>query len=77
MNVIETDRLLLRPVELDDLDACATFLADQVATRLLHFPDPHAREEAEELLDRTIARAAGEVAMYTVCVRSSPAGSSR
>ena len=38
-------------------------------TRLLHFPDPHTREESEALLGRTIARADGPAAMYTVLVR--------
>jgi len=43
---------VLRPVGLDDLDAWAAFLADPFATRLLHFPDPHTREESAGLLHR-------------------------
>jgi RimJ/RimL family protein N-acetyltransferase len=67
--MIETERLVLRPVVREDLDAWAAFLADPLATRLLHFPEPHSREQSESLLDRTIARAVGGVAMYAVRVR--------
>lgn len=66
---VETERLVLRPVRREDLDAWATFLGDPLATRLLHFPEPHSREQAGSLLDRTIARAVGDVAMYAVRVR--------
>jgi RimJ/RimL family protein N-acetyltransferase len=66
---VETDRLSLRPVQQDDLDPWATFLGDPNATRLLHFPRPHTREEAAALLERTIARADGAAAMYTVQLR--------
>ena len=51
------------------MDAWARLLADPAATRLLHFPDPHSRELSAEVLARTIARADGAVAMYTVIVR--------
>jgi RimJ/RimL family protein N-acetyltransferase len=64
--MLETARLFLSPVEAADLDPWAAFLADPQATRLLHFPDPHSREESEGLLARTIARADGDVAMYAV-----------
>jgi [ribosomal protein S5]-alanine N-acetyltransferase len=67
--VLETDRLHLRPVERGDLDPWAAFLADSEATRLLHFPEPHSREESSALLERTIARADGAVAMYAVRLR--------
>lgn len=52
-----------------DLDPWAAFLADPQATRLLHFPEPHSREQSESLLERTIARANGDVAMYAVRLR--------
>ena len=67
--MLETDRLHLRPVERGDLDPWAAFLADSEATRLLHFPEPHSREESSALLERTIARADGAVAMYAVRLR--------
>jgi RimJ/RimL family protein N-acetyltransferase len=67
--LLETQRLQLRPVEQADLDAWAAFLADAHATRFLHFPEPHSREESKGLLDRTIARADGPAAMYAVRLR--------
>ncbi len=66
---IETERLDLRPLEAGDLDAWAAFLADPEATRLLHFPEPHSREQSAELLVRTIERAQGPVAMYAARLR--------
>ena len=69
--VLQTERLSLRPVARDDLDAWAAFLADRDALRLVHFPEPHDRVFAEELLDRTIARARGDIAMHAVIVRAS------
>ena len=66
---LETERLSLRPVDRGDLDAWAAFLGDRDAIRLVHFPEPHDREFALELLDRTIARADGDVAMHVVTVR--------
>ena len=37
---------------------------------MLHVPDPHSREQSESLLERTIARANGAVAMYAVRLRA-------
>jgi RimJ/RimL family protein N-acetyltransferase len=68
MNV-DTERLTLRPIERNDIDAWAEFLADQDAVRLVHFPEPHDRELAERLLTRTIERAEGVKTMYTVVLR--------
>ena len=67
---IETERLELRPVERGDLEPWAALLADPEVTRLLHFPDPHSRDEAAALLERTIERADGPVAMYAVLLRA-------
>ncbi|MGH3426084.1 MAG: GNAT family N-acetyltransferase [Mycobacteriales bacterium] len=67
---LQTDRLSLRPVERGDLDAWADFLSDPVALALVHFPEPHDRELAEALLEKTISRAEGNIAMYAVTVRS-------
>lgn len=67
--VVQTERLSLRPVEQGDLDAWAEFLADPAAVRLIHFPEPHDRELAGQLLARTIERANGAKAMYAVIVR--------
>ena len=66
---LETERLSLRPVQHSDIEAWAAFLNDRNAIRLVHFPDPSSRELAEQLLDRTIARADGDVAMHAVIVR--------
>jgi len=59
----------VHPLAPGDLDAWAAVLADPEVTRLLHFPEPHTRAESEALLERTIARADGAVAMYAVVVR--------
>ena len=67
--MLETERLRLRPVEHADIGPWAAFLADPHATRLLHFPEPHSRDEAKAVLDRTIARADGAVAMYAARLR--------
>jgi RimJ/RimL family protein N-acetyltransferase len=69
--VIETDRLALRPLSSDDLDAWADFLGDAGATRLTHLPGPVDRELAAKLLARWIAKAEGPVAMYAAVVRES------
>jgi RimJ/RimL family protein N-acetyltransferase len=66
---LETERLLLRPLHRTDVEAWIAFLSDREALRLVHFPEPHDRQRAEELLERTVARADGDVAMYTVTVR--------
>lgn len=68
---LETERLLIRPVRRSDVDAWAAFLGDREAIRLLHFPEPHDRGQAEDLLERTIAHADGSVAMHAVTVRDS------
>jgi ribosomal-protein-alanine N-acetyltransferase len=66
---VETERLTLRAVEPGDLDAWAEFMADPDAVRFVHFPKPHDRELSERLLTRTIERADGAKAMYTVILR--------
>jgi RimJ/RimL family protein N-acetyltransferase len=66
---LETERLSLRPLRRTDLEPWIAFLSDREALRLVHFPEPHDRQRSEELLERTIARADGAVAMYTVTVR--------
>jgi GNAT acetyltransferase-like protein len=47
--MVVTERLDLRPVTADDLDAWAALLADPEVTRLLHFPEPHSREQSADL----------------------------
>ena len=71
--VVQTERLSLRPVEPGDLDAWAEFLADPAAVRLVHFPEPHDRELAGQLLARMIEGASGAKAMYAVIVRETGA----
>jgi RimJ/RimL family protein N-acetyltransferase len=67
--VLLTDRLDLRPVAADDLDAWVRLLADPEVTRLLHFPEPHSPERSADLLERTIARADGAITEYAVRLR--------
>lgn len=67
---VETARLVMRPVEHGDLGPWSAFLADENAVRLLHVPEPHTPARAAALLERTIERADGAIAMYAVSVRS-------
>jgi ribosomal-protein-alanine N-acetyltransferase len=66
---VQTERLELRPLSRDDADSWAALLADERVVRSLHLPKPHSREQAVDLLERTIERARGDVAMYTVHLR--------
>lgn len=66
-----TERLSLRPVEQDDLDAWAEFFADPDAMRLVHFPEPRDRKLSERSLTWTVERADGAKAMYAVIIRES------
>lgn len=66
---LETERLFLRPIQRDDLEAWAAFLGDAEAMRIVHFPEPRDREFAQRLLEKTIARTVGQVTMYTVFLR--------
>ncbi|MEJ7569996.1 MAG: hypothetical protein WKF41_17240 [Gaiellaceae bacterium] len=67
--MLQTERLSLRPVEQDDLDAWAAFLGDRDAIKLVHFPEPHDRQFSAQLLERTVARADGARTMYAVLTR--------
>jgi RimJ/RimL family protein N-acetyltransferase len=63
--VIETERLTLRPLSRDDLEAWTRFMTDGDARAGLHTPDPATPEQAEAGLERFT-----EVAeMYTAIVR--------
>ena len=66
---VETPRLVLEPLSRGDEAAWAALLADERIVRSLHFPDPHTRAQASDLLERTIERARGDVAMYTARLR--------
>lgn len=73
--MIETERLLLRPLSEDDIEAWAAFLADPVATRLLHTPDPIAdRELALAGLRRWVALFEDPIGMYALTVRDTGEG---
>lgn len=67
---IETERLSLRPLSLDDFDAWFDFLSDAEATRLLHTPEPvNDPDRARAGLERWIAMREGDIGMYTLIVR--------
>jgi RimJ/RimL family protein N-acetyltransferase len=69
--VIETDRLGLRLLSEDDLDAWADFLGDAEATRLLHTPDPvHQPERVRGSLSRWVGMTQGDIGMYAVIDRA-------
>jgi ribosomal-protein-alanine N-acetyltransferase len=51
---LETERLLLRPLSIDDLDAFASFYADPDVMRYLGGGRPQSREETEKSLNRML-----------------------
>jgi [ribosomal protein S5]-alanine N-acetyltransferase len=51
---LETDRLVLRPLSLDDLDDLAGFLADAETMRYIGAGDTRNRDQARETLERMI-----------------------
>ena len=57
---IRTERLLLRPIVLEDLDGFVTLHADPEVVRFIGDGSTSARDETAEWLDRTIARNALE-----------------
>lgn len=67
---LRTDRLQLRLLSEDDLDAWADFLGDPEATRLLHTPEPvPERGRALSSLRRWIELADGPIGMYSLTLR--------
>jgi len=69
---METERLELRLLSEDDLDAWADFLGDAEATRLLHTPD--AVTDPERVLGglrRWVAMTEGPIGMYALVERES------
>jgi RimJ/RimL family protein N-acetyltransferase len=65
--MIETDRLTLRPLSREDVDAWTRFMTDGDARAGLHTPDPVSAEDAAAALDRFVDAAE----MYTLVVRES------
>jgi RimJ/RimL family protein N-acetyltransferase len=63
--VIETERLILRPLSREDLDAWTRFMTDADARAGLHTPDAATPEQAEAALERF----ADVAEMYTLLVR--------
>ena len=69
---METERLELRLLSEDDLDAWADFLGDAQATRLLHTPDPVTDPERVHAgLRRWVAMTEGPIGMYALVERES------
>jgi len=66
---IRTERLLLRPHRLGDLDAFAAFLAHPTATRYMSFPpEQKTREGAELMLETVIASYDSSEPIYSLTV---------
>ena len=64
---LRTERLDLRPLSEDDIDAWSDFLGDQEATRLLHTPEPvQDRERALAGLRRWVELADGPIGTYSL-----------
>jgi RimJ/RimL family protein N-acetyltransferase len=67
---VETERLELRLLSEDDLDAWADFLGDAEATRLLHTPDPVTDpERVLAVLRRWVSMTEGPIGMYALVER--------
>lgn len=66
---LRTERLDLRPMSLEDVDAYADFAGDAEATRLLHTPQTRTREQAEASLARWAATFDDPIGMYGLHVR--------
>jgi len=64
--VTSLPRLTRRPISRDDLEPYVEFLADPECTRYLLYPEPHARELSESLLERAVAAHDGRIGMYTL-----------
>lgn len=65
--MIETERLTLRPLSLEDVEAWTRFMTDGDARAGLHTPDPVSADDAGTALERFV-----EVAeMYTLVARES------
>jgi [ribosomal protein S5]-alanine N-acetyltransferase len=64
---METERLILRPLSRDDVDAWTAFMTDGEARAGLHTPDPVSAGDAASALDRFVDVAE----MYTLVVRAS------
>ena len=62
----DPSRLTHRPISMEDLDPYADFLADPECTRYLLYPEPHARELSESLLERAVSMHDGTIGMYTL-----------
>jgi RimJ/RimL family protein N-acetyltransferase len=68
---LRTERLDLRPLSEDDIDAWSDFLGDQEATRLLHTPEPvQDRERALAGLRRWVELADGPIGTYSLRLRN-------
>ena len=69
---METDRLELRLLSEDDLEAWTDFLGDPEATRLLHTPEPVLDPERVLAgLRRWVAMTEGPIGMYALVERES------
>jgi len=67
MTALQTERLDLRLLSEEDLDAWADFIGDPEATRLLHSPNPvEDREVALAALRRWVEMADGPIGMYSL-----------
>lgn len=68
-DALETDRLVIRPFEEDDLDAYLTFMTDEVATRYLLFADEHRTAAgATELFEAVRASYGSEAPIFAYAV---------
>jgi RimJ/RimL family protein N-acetyltransferase len=68
---LRTERLDLRPLSEDDIDAWSDFLGDQEATRLLHTPEPvQDRERALAGLRRWVELADWPIGTYSLRLRN-------
>ena len=74
MTSVETERLLLRPLEMGDLDAFAPVWADAVVMRHIGSGSPRDRAGSQELLERLVAHwDEHEFGLWAVVPKGEPA----
>jgi RimJ/RimL family protein N-acetyltransferase len=71
METLETDRLLLRPMTMDDLPFFTTLHADSEVVRFLGSGQPRPQQETREWLERTLRWYAADNLGYHAIVRKS------
>ena len=65
---MRTERLLLRPFRLTDVDDVYAYASDTQWGRFLPVPDPYLRKDAEEFVARSIIRSWDTQPLFAICL---------